>query len=146
MVTAKCVESREGNEWNSVRNSIIDASQAALLRRVFCRDFWYCLSPMKDAVNPELTRKIAHLSRLQLAEDEVERYTAELSKILDFVAQLSEVNVEGVEPAIHGIPLDARFREDEAVALSEEEAKRIVSCSESSLYEQYKVPQVIGGE
>lgn len=101
---------------------------------------------MKDAVNPELTRKIAHLSRLQLSDDEVERYTSELSKILDFVAQLTEVNVEGVEPAIHGIPLDPRFREDEAIPLSEEETKRIVACSEQSLYDQYKVPQVIGGE
>ena len=48
---------------------------------------------MKDAVNPELTRKIASLSRLKLNDDEVERYTTELAKILDFVAQLSEVNV-----------------------------------------------------
>lgn len=101
---------------------------------------------MKDAVNPELTRKIASLSRLKLNDDEVERYTSELAKILDFVAQLSEVNVEGVEPAIHGIPLEPRFREDEAVKLSEEETKRIVACSESALYDQYKVPQVIGGE
>lgn len=101
---------------------------------------------MKDAVNPELTRKIASLSRLKLNDDEVERYTTELAKILDFVAQLSEVNVEGVEPAIHGIPLEPRFREDEPVRLSEEETKRIVACSESALYDQYKVPQVIGGE
>ena len=101
---------------------------------------------MKDAVNPELTRKIASLSRLKLNDDEVERYTTELAKILDFVAQLSEVNVEGVEPAIHGIPLEPRFRDDEPVKLSEEETKRIVACSESALYDQYKVPQVIGGE
>ena len=101
---------------------------------------------MKDAVNPELTRKIARLSRLSLSDDEIERYTTELSKILDFVAQLSEVDVKGVEPAIHGIPLEARFREDEPVKLSEEETKRIVACSEAALYDQYKVPQVIGGE
>ena len=42
---------------------------------------------MKDVVNPEVTRKIAHLARLKLNDDEVERYTAELAKILDFVAQ-----------------------------------------------------------
>lgn len=101
---------------------------------------------MKDAVNPELTRKIAHLSRLSLTPDEIERYTSELAKILDFVAQLSEVNVDGVEPAIHGIPLEPRFRDDEPVRLSEEETKRIVACSESALYDQFKVPQVIGGE
>lgn len=101
---------------------------------------------MKDVVNPEVTRKIAHLSRLKLSDEETERYTSELAKILDFVAQLSEVNVNGVEPVIHGIPLDPRFRDDEPVALSEEETRRIVACSEQSLYEQYKVPQVIGGE
>jgi len=101
---------------------------------------------MKDLVNPEVTRKIAHLARLKLNEAETERYTAEIAKILDFVTQLSEVNVEGVEPTIHGFPLDPRFRDDEPVRLTEEETKRIVACSEQSLYEQYKVPQVIGGE
>ncbi len=95
---------------------------------------------------PELTQKIAHLSRLQLTPHEVEQYTKELGKILDFVAQLSEVNVEGVEPIIHGVELDAHFRADEAIALPEEKTKLIVSCSEQSLYEQYRVPQVIGGE
>ncbi|HEY8279329.1 MAG TPA: Asp-tRNA(Asn)/Glu-tRNA(Gln) amidotransferase subunit GatC [Bdellovibrionota bacterium] len=101
---------------------------------------------MNDVVNPAVTRKIAHLARLKLSEGEIERYTLELAKILDFVAQLSEVDVKGVEPAIHGIPLDPRFREDEPKALPEEETKRIVACSEQALYDQYKVPQVIGGE
>jgi hypothetical protein len=47
---------------------------------------------------------------------------------------------------VHGIPLEAHFREDSAIALSEEETHRIVSCSEQSMYDQYRVPQVIGGE
>ncbi len=101
---------------------------------------------MNDAVSPELTRKIAHLARLKLSDDEIERYTGELSKILDFVAQLSTVNVNGIEPVIHGFPLDPRFRDDVPVALSEEGTKLIVACSEQALYDQYKVPQVIGGE
>ncbi len=101
---------------------------------------------MSNVVNPEVTRKIAQLSRLQLSPEEVERYTGELAKILDFVAQLSEVDVKNVEPSIHGFPLDPRFREDEAKPLSESETKRIVACSEQALYDQYKVPQVIGGE
>lgn len=101
---------------------------------------------MADQISPDVTRKIAHLSRLRLTDQEVERYTGELAKILGFVAQLSEVDVTGVEPAIHGIPLEPRFRDDVAVALPEEETKRIVACSEQALYDQYKVPQVIGGE
>ena len=101
---------------------------------------------MKDVVNPEVTRKIARLSKLRLTDKEIESYTGELAKILDFVAQLSEVDVSGVEPAIHGIPLASRFREDEPISLPEEETKRIVACSEGAMYDQYRVPQVIGGE
>jgi aspartyl-tRNA(Asn)/glutamyl-tRNA(Gln) amidotransferase subunit C len=97
-------------------------------------------------VNRDVTKKIAQLSRLKLSDQELESYTGELGKILDFVAQLSEVNVEGVEPVVHGIPLDPHFRADEAVALSEEETNRIVACSEQSMYGQYRVPQVLGGE
>jgi aspartyl-tRNA(Asn)/glutamyl-tRNA(Gln) amidotransferase subunit C len=101
---------------------------------------------MSKDVNPAATQKIAHLARLKLDENEIEQYTQELSKILDFVAQLSEVNTNGVEPVIHGIPLDPHFREDEAITLPEDETKRIVACSEQALYDQYKVPQVLGGE
>ena len=101
---------------------------------------------MSNEVNQEITRKIAHLARLRISDAECEQYTQELRKILDFVAQLSEVNVDGVEPVIHGLPLEPHFREDVPVAISEEEAKRILACAEQSLYDQYRVPQVIGGE
>jgi aspartyl-tRNA(Asn)/glutamyl-tRNA(Gln) amidotransferase subunit C len=101
---------------------------------------------MNQDVNADLTRKIAHLARLKLSENEVEQYTKELGKILDFVAQLNEVNTQGVEPSIHGIPLDPHFREDIPVPLSEEETKRIVACAEQTMYDQFRVPQVIGGE
>lgn len=101
---------------------------------------------MSAVVNPDVTRKIAKLARLKLSEAEVEQYTRELDKILDFVAQLNEVDTKNVEAVVHGVPLETHFREDEPIALSEEETKRIVACSEQALYDQYKVPQVIGGE
>lgn len=101
---------------------------------------------MSGEVNENVTRKIASLARLKLADAEIAQYTKELSKILDFVTQLSEVNVEGVEPVIHGFPLEAHFREDEAIALNEEKTKQIVACADQHLYDQFRVPQVIGGE
>lgn len=101
---------------------------------------------MNDQVTMETTRKIAHLARLKITDAEAEQYTKELGKILDFVAQLSEVDVEGVEPVIHGIPLEPHFREDIPIEIPEAEAKRILACAEQSLYDQYRVPQVIGGE
>jgi len=116
---------------------------SALGSYVFSSQYW---GLMNDQVNQDVTRKIAHLARLKLSDPEVEQYTKELSKILDFVAQLNEVDVSGVEPAVHGIPLEPHFREDVAIPISEEEAKLILSCAEQSLYDQYRVPQVIGGE
>ena len=97
-------------------------------------------------VNQDVTKKIAQLSKLKLTDQEIDKVTGELEKILGFVAQLSEVNVQGVEPSIHGIPLESQMREDEPKALSEAETQKIVSCSEQSMYGQFRVPQVIGGE
>lgn len=94
----------------------------------------------------QTTRKIAKLARLQISDAEASAYTDELEKILAFVAQLNEVQTDGVEPIVHGLQLDPHFRADEAIALSEEKIQKILQCSQQSLYEQYKVPQVIGGE
>lgn len=51
-------------------------------------------------------RHIARLARLDLSDEEVERFVGELSKILDYVAQLEEVETEGsVEPEAPDSPL-----------------------------------------
>ncbi len=97
-------------------------------------------------INQDLTRKIAKLSRLKLSDAEIEQYTKDLSQIIGYVEQLGEVNTANIEPMVHGVILDAHFREDVAIPLTEAETKKIVACSEQSLYDQYKVPQVIGGE
>lgn len=51
-------------------------------------------------ITAEDVKKIAHLSRLKLGEQEVERLTGELENILGYVDMLAEVDVAGVEPFI----------------------------------------------
>ena len=63
-----------------------------------------------DAAN---VRRIAHLARIAVAEDEVEHLRGELNAILAFVEQLSEVDVEGVEPMTSVIPMAMKKRPDE---------------------------------
>ena len=41
--------------------------------------------------------KLAQLARIQLTDDEVEKFQKELSTVLDYVAELMQVNVDGVE-------------------------------------------------
>jgi aspartyl-tRNA(Asn)/glutamyl-tRNA(Gln) amidotransferase subunit C len=65
----------------------------------------------------ELTRdevaKVALLSRLECDAQSLDRYTREIGNILQYVEQLREVDVEGVPPTAHAIPLRNVWREDE---------------------------------
>ena len=65
------------------------------------------------SVDAATVRHIAHLARIAVAEDEVEHLKGELNAILAFVEQLSEVNVEGVEPMTSVTPMDMKKRADE---------------------------------
>jgi aspartyl-tRNA(Asn)/glutamyl-tRNA(Gln) amidotransferase subunit C len=64
------------------------------------------------AVDAATVRRIAHLARIAVAEEEIEPLKAELNAILAFVEQLSEVNVEGVEPMTSVMPMDMKKRPD----------------------------------
>ena len=57
-------------------------------------------------------RRIAHLARIAVKEAEVPHLQGELNAILAFVEQLSEVNIEGVEPMTSVTPMAAKMRED----------------------------------
>lgn len=59
--------------------------------------------------------KLAQLARLHLTDEEVEEYRAELSEILQYVEQLSAVDVEGLEPTNQVSGLTNVTREDEVL-------------------------------
>jgi aspartyl-tRNA(Asn)/glutamyl-tRNA(Gln) amidotransferase subunit C len=56
--------------------------------------------------------KIAHLARLKVPEAQLQQVAGELSNILNWIEQLNEVNVEGVEPLANVNDLPLRTRED----------------------------------
>lgn len=60
-------------------------------------------------------RRVAHLARLDLDGATVDRIARDLGRILDYVNQLSELDVEGVEPTAHAMPVSNVFRPDEIV-------------------------------
>ena len=64
------------------------------------------------SVDTTTVRRIAHLARIAVAEDEVEHLKNELNGILAFVEQLSEVDVAGVEPMTSVTPMAMKKRED----------------------------------
>jgi aspartyl-tRNA(Asn)/glutamyl-tRNA(Gln) amidotransferase subunit C len=64
-------------------------------------------------VDAETVRRIAHLARIAVADAEVASLQAELNAMLDFVEQLAEVDVEGVEPMTSVTPMALKQRDDE---------------------------------
>ncbi len=65
------------------------------------------------SVDAETVRRIAHLARISVAEDEVEHLKGELNAMLAFVEQLAQVDVSGIEPMTSVMPMPMQKRKDE---------------------------------
>jgi aspartyl-tRNA(Asn)/glutamyl-tRNA(Gln) amidotransferase subunit C len=64
------------------------------------------------SVDVDTVRRVAHLARIAVADDEVEALKGELNAILAFVDQLGEVDVNGVEPMTSVTPMAMKMRKD----------------------------------
>jgi aspartyl-tRNA(Asn)/glutamyl-tRNA(Gln) amidotransferase subunit C len=64
------------------------------------------------SVDTETVRRVAHLARVAVAEDEVEHLRGELNAMLAFVEQLAAVDVNNVEPMTSVTPMAMKKRDD----------------------------------
>ena len=68
---------------------------------------------MGNKIDERQVRHVAHLARLELTDEQVDRLSTELSAILDYMDQLNRLDTEGVEPTAHPLPIRNVFRDDE---------------------------------
>jgi aspartyl-tRNA(Asn)/glutamyl-tRNA(Gln) amidotransferase subunit C len=94
------------------------------------------MSLTRDDVN-----QIAHLARLSIGADEIEAYTENLSRILDFVQQLEGADTEGVVPMAHPVPTRQRLRADEVT--EQDQRERYQANAAEVADGLYLVPKVI---
>jgi len=66
------------------------------------------------SVDAETVRRVAHLARVAVAEDEIDGLQDELNAMLAFVERLAEVDVEDIEPMTSVTPMALKMRQDEA--------------------------------
>ncbi len=64
------------------------------------------------SVDADTVRKVAKLARIAVEDHEVEPFAQELSGILNWVEQLQEVDVTGIEPMTSAVPMRLKRRED----------------------------------
>lgn len=93
------------------------------------------------SVDLATVKRVARLSRIALAEGEAERMMGELNGILGFVEQLSEVNVEGVEPMTSVTPMAMKKRVD--AVTDGDKAADIVANAPVSEQNFFLVPKVV---
>lgn len=65
------------------------------------------------SVDRATVRRIARLSRIAITDDEARRLEQELSGILDWVAQLNEIDTSAVEPMTRVAAMKIKMRKDE---------------------------------
>jgi len=93
------------------------------------------------SVDAQTVRRIAHLARIAVSDDEVGHLQGELNTILAWVEQLGEVNVEGVEPMTSVTPMTMKMRADEVT--DGDKAADIVRNAPMSDDNFFLVPKVI---
>ena len=93
------------------------------------------------SIDTATVRHIAHLARIAVTDDEVERLKGEINDVLAFVEQLSEVDVAGVEPMTSVTPMAMKKRQD--VVTDGEIADDIVRNAPAAQDHFFMVPKVV---
>ncbi len=93
------------------------------------------------SVDEKTVRRIAHLARIAVTDDEVGPLQGELNAILAFVEQLGTVDVAGVEPMTSVTPMVMRKRTDEVTDGSK--ADDIVANAPATDRNFFLVPKVV---
>ena len=83
-------------------------------------------------------RHVAKLARLELTEEETEKYSKQLGDILKYVEQMNEVDTTGIEPMPHAIPVTNVMRED-VVKQTKEELMQNAPLEEDGFF---RVPKI----
>lgn len=93
------------------------------------------------SVDLATVKRVAHLARIAVNEEDAERMTGELNTILGFVEQLGEVDVAGVEPMTSVTPMVMKKRQD--TVTDGGIADRIVSNAPATAENFFLVPKVV---
>ncbi|TIN26652.1 MAG: Asp-tRNA(Asn)/Glu-tRNA(Gln) amidotransferase subunit GatC [Mesorhizobium sp.] len=93
------------------------------------------------SVDLQTVKRVAHLARIAVSEEDAERMTGELNAILGFVEQLNEVDVSGVEPMTSVTPMEMKKRQD--VVTDGGNAADVVANAPATEENFFLVPKVV---
>jgi len=87
---------------------------------------------------------VARLAMLELSDDELDRYTEQLGAVLEHAEDVAALDLAGVEPLAHPLPLRNVFRDDvPGEALDRDEVLAAAPAAEGG---RFRVPAILGEE
>ena len=85
--------------------------------------------------------RICELAHLVIPAEEAEKFKRQLEKVLEYVRQLGELDLDGVEPTVYGHPVANAFREDIAVPWLSPDAA--IANAPDRINGEFKVPKIV---
>ena len=96
---------------------------------------------MPEPLSLDQVRHVAKLARLRLSVEQLERYRGQLSAVLEYVAKISELDVNGIEPMAH--PTDISNRLDADVPEPPMEVEKLLAIAPQVEERFIAVPKVL---
>ena len=93
-------------------------------------------------ISKEEVLYVAHLARLDLDEESIERFAGQIDEILGYIEKLNRVDTKGIKPTSHAISLTNAFRDDE----EKEHIDRELALANAPEKEDgsFVVPKIVG--
>lgn len=95
-------------------------------------------------IDREQVKKVAHLARLEITSEEEQQFTTQLSSILEYFEQLSELDTDEVAPTTRAIETSNITRPDELKPFPDKED--LLKEAPQQEGEYFKVPQILSSE
>ncbi|MDD5060269.1 MAG: Asp-tRNA(Asn)/Glu-tRNA(Gln) amidotransferase subunit GatC [Candidatus Omnitrophica bacterium] len=93
------------------------------------------------AIDNETIKHVAHLARIELQQNELEKLSNQLHDIIGFIDRISKLDVENIAPASHILPISNVLREDNPqVSLTPEKALENAPDKKGNFF---SVPKII---
>ena len=99
---------------------------------------------MSARLTRDTVAKVAALARLNLSEAELERYTEQLGAVLDHAEDVASLDLDGVPPTAHPLPLVNVLRDD--VVVEGIDREEVLSQAPSVEDRRFRVPAILGEE
>ena len=97
---------------------------------------------MAKPISGDDVAHVARLARLDLTDDELERFTGQLGAVLEHAADIAALDIADVPPTAHPLPLKNVLRPDEPVpSLDRDEVLEQAPAAEDG---RFRVPRILG--